>query len=150
MDIKDTIACVSQNLIGADVIIFTCPCLTADHVRGITASCLSIKYSAKSEWAVLTNSGVTKGAPIDLADGFVHFSTAAQVAETAAKHFAQEDDLMLLALEADLLGPDLKWEPSRGGALFPHLYRALYLDDIVWSKPLPKVNGTHQFPEDMS
>ena len=66
------------------------------------------------------------------------------------KHFAQEDDLMLLALEADLLGPDLKWEPSRGGALFPHLYRALYLDDIVWSKPLPKVNGTHQFPEDMS
>ena len=47
MDIKDTIACVSQNLIGADVIIFTCPCLTADHVRGITASCLSIKYSAK-------------------------------------------------------------------------------------------------------
>jgi uncharacterized protein (DUF952 family) len=93
---------------------------------------------------------VTKGAPIDLADGFVHFSTAAQAAETAAKHFAQEDDLMLLALEADLLGPDLKWEPSRGGALFPHLYRALYLDDIVWSKPLPKVNGTHQFPEDMS
>ena len=111
---------------------------------------LIYKIFRKSEWAVLTNGGVTKGAPIDLADGFVHFSTAAQVAETAAKHFAQEDDLMLLALEADLLGPDLKWEPSRGGALFPHLYRALYLDDIVWSKPLPKVNGTHQFPEDMS
>ena len=111
---------------------------------------LIYKIFRKGEWAVLTNSGVTKGAPIDLADGFVHFSTAAQVAETAAKHFAQEDDLMLLALEADLLGPDLKWEPSRGGALFPHLYRALYLDDIVCSKPLPKVNGTHQFPEDMS
>lgn len=111
---------------------------------------LIYKIFRKSEWAVLTNSGVTKGAPIDLADGFVHFSTAAQVAETAAKHFAQEDDLMLLALEADLLGPDLKWEPSRGGALFPHLYRALYLDDIVWSKPLPKVNGTHQFPKNMS
>ena len=111
---------------------------------------LIYKIFRKGEWAVLTNSGVTKGAPIDLADGFVHFSTAAQVAETAAKHFAQEDDLMLLALEADLLGPDLKWEPSRGGALFPHLYRGLYLDDIVWSKPLPKVNGTHQFPEDMS
>ena len=111
---------------------------------------LIYKIFHKREWAVLTNSGVTKGAPIDLADGFVHFSTAAQAAETAAKHFAQEDDLMLLALEADLLGPDLKWEPSRGGALFPHLYRALTLDDIVWSKPLPKVNGTHQFPEDMS
>ena len=111
---------------------------------------LIYKIFRKGEWAVLTNSGVTKGAPIDLADGFVHFSTAAQAAETAAKHFAQEDDLMLLALEADLLGPDLKWEPSRGGALFPHLYRALNLDDIVWSKPLPKVNGTHQFPEDMS
>ena len=69
---------------------------------------------------------------------------------SATKHFAQEDGLMLLALEADRLGPDLKWEPSRGGALFPHLYRALHLDDIVWSKPLPKVNGTHQFPKDMS
>ena len=111
---------------------------------------LIYKIFHKREWAVLTNSGVTKGAPIDLADGFVHFSAAAQAAETAAKHFAKEDDLMLLALEADLLGPDLKWEPSRGGALFPHLYRALSLDDIVWSKPLPKVNGTHQFPEDMS
>ena len=86
---------------------------------------LIYKIFRKGEWAVLTNSGVTKGAPIDLADGFVHFSTAAQVAETAARHFAQEDDLMLLALEADLLGLDLKWEPSRGGALFPHLYRAL-------------------------
>ena len=72
---------------------------------------LIYKIFRKGEWAVLTNSGVSKGAPIDLADGFVHFSTAAQVAETAAKHFAQEDDLMLLALEADLLGPDLKWEP---------------------------------------
>ena len=92
---------------------------------------LIYKIFRKGEWAVLTNSGVTKGAPIDLADGFVHFSNAAQVAETAAKHFAQEHDLMLLALEADLLGPDLKWEPSRGDALFPHLYRALYLDDIV-------------------
>ena len=111
---------------------------------------LIYKIFRKGEWAVLTNSGVTKGAPIDLADGFVHFSTAAQVAETASKHFAQEDDLMLLALEADLLGPDLKWEPSRGGALFPHLYRGLYLDDIVWSKPLPKVNGTHQLPKDIS
>ena len=67
---------------------------------------LIYKIFRKGEWAVLTNSGVTKGAPIDLADGFVHFSTAAQVAETASKHFAQEDDLMLLALEADLLGPD--------------------------------------------
>ena len=111
---------------------------------------LIYKIFRKSECAVLTNSGVTNGVPIDLADGFVHFSTAAQVAETAAKHFAHEHDLMLLAFEADLLGPDLKWEPSRGGALFPHLYRDLYLDDIVWSKPLPKVNGTRQFPKDMS
>ena len=110
---------------------------------------LIYKILRESEWALLSNDGVTKGAPIDLADGFVHFSTAAQAAETATKHFAQEDGLMLLALEADRLGPDLKWEPSRGGALFPHLYRALHLDDVVWSKPLPKVNGTHQFPKDM-
>ena len=70
---------------------------------------LIYKIFRKSELAGFTNSGVTNGAPIDLADGSVHFSTVAQVAETAAKHFAQEDDLMLLALEADLLVPDLKW-----------------------------------------
>ncbi len=99
------------------------------------------------EWADLKANGTTSGAPIDVIDGYVHFSTAAQAAETAAKHFAGEEGLVLLALESEALAPDLKWEPSRGGQLFPHLYRELRLSDILWDAPLPLVNGTHQFPE---
>jgi len=99
------------------------------------------------EWADLKAKGATQGAPIDVIDGYVHFSTAAQAAETAAKHFAGEEGLVLLALESDALAPDLRWEPSRGGQLFPHLYRDLRLTDILWDAPLPLVNGIHQFPE---
>ena len=97
----------------------------------------------------LLSTGVTSGAPIDVEDGFVHFSTAAQVAETASKHFSGEEELWLFAVKTELLGPDLRWEPSRGGALFPHLYRDLRLDDVAWSRPLPLVEGVHDFPEDM-
>jgi uncharacterized protein (DUF952 family) len=98
------------------------------------------------EWAALRKDGDTSGAPVDLADGFVHFSTAAQAAETAAKHFAGADDLFLVAVEADRLGDALKWEVSRGGAEFPHLYARLRLEDVVWAQPLPLVEGRHQFP----
>ncbi len=98
------------------------------------------------EWADLRAKGESAGAPVDLADGYVHFSTADQAAETAAKHFAGEEGLMLLAIETDRLGEALKWEPSRGGALFPHLYRELRLSDVVWAQPLPLVDGVHQFP----
>src|SRR6056297_2205351 len=101
------------------------------------------------EWADLRARGESAGAPVDLADGFVHFSTAAQAAETAAKHFAGEDGLMLLAVETERLGDALKWEVSRGGALFPHLYRALRLEDVAWAQPLPLENGAHRFPEDL-
>ncbi|QIE45114.1 DUF952 domain-containing protein [Pseudohalocynthiibacter aestuariivivens] len=98
------------------------------------------------EWADLRANGQSDGAPVDLADGFVHFSTPAQAAETAAKHFAGEDGLMLLGVETDRLGDDLRWEPSRGGALFPHLYRELRLSDVSWAQPLPLADGQHQFP----
>ncbi len=108
---------------------------------------LIYKIFRASEWAELRTRGEIMGAPVDVADGFVHFSTAAQVHETAAKHFAGEDGLMLLAVEAGGLGEALKWEPSRGGALFPHLYRPLKLDDILWSKPLSLTDGQHQFPQ---
>ena len=81
-----------------------------------------------------------------MADGYVHFSTSEQAAETAAKHFAGEADLFLLAVETDRLGDALKWEVSRGGAKFPHLYRALALEDVVWAQPLPLVDGAHDFP----
>ena len=111
---------------------------------------LIYKIFRAPEWALLQSDGETDGAPVDVADGYVHFSTAAQAAETAAKHFAGEDDLWLLALDADTLGPDLKWEPSRGGALFPHLYRRLRRSDVLWARPLPLENGAHVVPEDMA
>lgn len=107
---------------------------------------LIYKIFRAPEWDALTANGTTKGAPIDIADGYVHLSTDAQVRETAAKHFAGEEDLVLLAVEADGLDA-LTWEPSRGGALFPHLYRDLTLGDVQWHAPLPLVDGTHQFPE---
>ena len=110
---------------------------------------LIYKIFRQDEWDAFQEAGETRGAPVDLADGFVHFSTAPQAAETAAKHFAGEDGLWLLALDAQGLGDALKWEPSRGGALFPHLYRELHMTDVMWSKQLPLVDGQHQFPSDM-
>ena len=77
------------------------------------------------------------GAPVDLADGFIHFSAADQVAETAARHFAGGRDLLLVAVDPGVLGDALRWEPSRGGAPFPHLYAPLRLADVAWVQPLP-------------
>ena len=86
------------------------------------------------------------GAPVDQADGYIHFSTATQVRDTAAKHFAGERDLLLVAVEADRLGEALKWEVSRGGDLFPHLYCKLQLADVTRADPLSlKDDGTHDF-----
>lgn len=95
------------------------------------------------EWTEFHGNGRTAGAPVDLADGYIHFSTADQVPATLSKHFANESDLMLLACEAERFGPDLKWEPSRGGALFPHLYRALTLQDLSWSRPIVTTDNGH-------
>ncbi|MDJ0859900.1 MAG: DUF952 domain-containing protein [Dinoroseobacter sp.] len=109
------------------------------------------KIFRAEEFAAFEAIGESSGAPIDLEDGYIHFSTAEQVRETAAKHFAGEDDLVLLALEADALGDALKWEPSRGGQLFPHLYRNLSSADVLWVQPLPlDENGGHRFPEDVT
>lgn len=107
---------------------------------------LIYKIFRAGEWAELQSKGETLGAPIDVIDGYIHFSTAEQVKETAAKHFAGEEGLVILGLESEALDP-LVWEPSRGGALFPHLYRPIRLGDVLWSKPLPLVDGIHQFPE---
>lgn len=106
---------------------------------------LIYKIFRADEWAVLQAEGETTGAPIDVADGYIHFSGADTVENTAALYFKDEDGLVLLAVEADGLD-HLKWEPSRGGALFPHLYRELRLSDVKWHKPLPIVGGVHQFP----
>ena len=111
---------------------------------------LIYKIFRADEWAALQRDGETAGAPVDLADGFVHFSTAEQAAETAAKHFAGLEGLVLLACDGDAMGEALKWEVSRGGALFPHLFRKLRIDDILWDRLLPLIDGAHQFPDDMA
>lgn len=119
---------------------------TAARLR-YSALMLILKIFRRPEWDAFRAAGETRGAPIDLADGYIHFSTPAQVAETAAKWFATESDLVLVALDDARLGPALKWEPSRGGQLFPHLYRALRLDEVVWDKSLPLGATGHIFPE---
>ena len=107
------------------------------------------KIFRPAEWTNLQTHGTTQGAPIDVADGYIHFSTAEQVRETAAKHFANAGDLVLLACDTDALGGALKWEVSRGDALFPHLYRDLALTDVVWHVDLPQTETGHAFPEDL-
>ena len=108
---------------------------------------LIFKIAPAALWRSAAERGVFDGAPVDLEDGFIHFSTASQAAETAAKHFSGQTDLLLIAVDAEALGEELRWEPSRGGALFPHLYRALCADEAVWVEPLPLgEDGVHRFP----
>jgi len=105
------------------------------------------KICAADEWHDAERAGVYRGSAIDLRDGFIHFSTAGQAAETAAKHFAGQRDLVLVSVDAELLGERLKWQPSRGGALFPHLYGELELSAVRRIEPLPlDASGRHVFP----
>jgi uncharacterized protein (DUF952 family) len=106
------------------------------------------KICERAAWHAVAAAGTYRGSAVDLRDGFIHFSTAQQLAETVAKHFAGQTDLMLIAVDADLLGVALKWEPSRGGALFPHLYGALPAAAVRWAKPLAdEVDGCRKLPE---
>jgi uncharacterized protein (DUF952 family) len=105
------------------------------------------KIFRRPEWDAFRKAGATAGAPVDLADGYIHLSTAAQVVRTAAKHFARDPDLVLVAVDAERLGTALRWEPSRGGQLFPHLYRPLELGEVLWDKSLPLGASGHIFPE---
>ncbi|MDP1604417.1 MAG: DUF952 domain-containing protein, partial [Legionella sp.] len=90
--------------------------------------------------------GSFAGSPVDVQDGFIHFSTAAQVSATADKHFGGQADLVVVAVAT--AGLDLRWEPSRGGELFPHLYTALPTSAVVWVRPLPlDESGRHRFPQ---
>ena len=108
---------------------------------------LIYKICPAAMWQTAEQEGVFHGAPVDLADGFIHFSTAEQVRQTAAKHFNGQDDLVLVAVDEDRLGPALKYEVSRGGQLFPHLYASLSVDAVAWAQPLPlDQDGQHQFP----
>jgi uncharacterized protein (DUF952 family) len=101
----------------------------------------------EAEWRAAETAGRYDGSSQDAADGFIHFSTAAQVAASAAKHRAGQAGLVLLAVDPEALGADLRWEPSRGGALFPHLYGKLPLAAVRWAVPLPLgADGRHVFP----
>jgi uncharacterized protein (DUF952 family) len=106
------------------------------------------KICERALWQEAERSGVFNGAPVDARDGFIHFSTAEQVGETLARHFAGAGDLMLVAVDAEALGEALRYEPSRGGALFPHLYGPLPLTAVRWARPLPvDADGRRILPE---
>ena len=104
------------------------------------------KILTSAQWTEALRDGTFRGAPVDLADGYIHFSAAHQVRETAAKHFTGAADLVLVAFESDRLGDGLRWEASRNGDLFPHFYGALDPARAVWAKPLPlREDGRHDF-----
>lgn len=105
------------------------------------------KILPRQLWQDATVAGVFRGSGIDLADGYIHFSDANQVVETARRHFHGQTDLLLVAFDSAALGQDLRWEASRGGALFPHLYATLNPVTAMWAKPLPWDGAQHRFPE---
>ncbi len=108
---------------------------------------LVFKIFRQSEWGAFVFGGETRGSADDLRDGYIHLSTADQVAGTAERHFAGEHGLMLAAFDAAALGPALRWEPSRGGALFPHLHGILAYAAVHWAHPLdPGPDGAHVIP----
>ena len=108
------------------------------------------KIAEAAAWAEAERAGSFPGAPVDRRDGFIHLSTAAQVRATAAKHFAGRNGLVLVAIDGkalSALGGAYRFEPSRGGDLFPHLYAPLPMGAVLWVEPLPLgPNGAHRFP----
>ncbi len=105
------------------------------------------KVAPSQDWQAARAAGVYHGSPDDERDGFIHFSTSAQLPGTLAKHFAGQGGLVLIAVDAGALGDKLAWEPSRGGDLFPHLYGALQTDAVLWYTPLAlNPDGTHDLP----
>jgi uncharacterized protein (DUF952 family) len=110
-------------------------------------STLLFKVCDRTIWREAERAGVFTLAGADLRDGYIHLSAGDQVAQTAARHFAGQDDLVIVAIEAEALGTALVWEPARGGALFPHLYGPLPLGAVRWVKPLPLGgDGRHHLP----
>jgi uncharacterized protein (DUF952 family) len=95
------------------------------------------KICSTSDWAAALSAGVFVGSPDDLRDGYIHLSTAEQAGETARKYFSNRGDLLLVAFDTVQLGAQLRWEPSRGGALFPHFYAALLTTKALGAEPLP-------------
>jgi len=106
------------------------------------------KIIDQKTWQQAVDLGTFSGAAIDLEDGYIHFSTKDQLKETAARHFAGQHGLLLVRVDSEQLGDALKWEPSRGGDLFPHLYESLDTSTVAEVVELPlKGDGSHQFPD---
>lgn len=108
---------------------------------------LIFKIEDKTIWQKASAVGVYTGAPVDVADGFIHFSSADQVRVTLSKHFSGRQNLLLIAIDADKLKTALKWETSRGGALFPHLYSDFALDSVVEARPIPDSHDLSTFAD---
>jgi uncharacterized protein (DUF952 family) len=107
------------------------------------------KICTADDWRAAIASGVYGGSAHDQRDGFIHFSTYAQLAGTLAKHYAGQDDLLLAGVDAEKLGTALKWEPARNAELFPHLYTPLALSAVLWVRPVPLgESGTHIIPRE--
>jgi uncharacterized protein (DUF952 family) len=120
------------------------------NVNRDKSNALIYKIVARAAFEAAEKIGVFTGSADDHRDGYIHFSTAKQAEATAAKHFRGMDDLLILAVDTSALGAALKWEASRGGALFPHLYAPLDLRHVRWHKPLPLGrDGLHRFPLEM-
>ena len=111
------------------------------------AELFAYKILTRDQWEAFRADGVFEGAPVDLADGFIHLSAKSQTAETVTKHFAGQDDLILAMVDLAALGGNVKWEPSRGGQLFPHLYGPLPMSAVV-TKAVLRIgtDGKHSFP----
>lgn len=108
------------------------------------------KIVTRAQWREAQEAGEFQGAPVDLADGFIHFSTAEQVRETAARHFAGQFDLLLAGIDTAQIKQGLKWEVSRGGALFPHLYARLPMEAVISVEAIPlDEEGIHRFPAEI-
>lgn len=108
---------------------------------------LIYKILPRDLWTKAVIDGIFQGAAIDLTDGYIHLSTAEQAEETARRHFAGQDNLVLAAFDPSDFSATLKWEASRGGALFPHVYGSINPAQVKWVKPLPLSHGAHVFPE---
>jgi uncharacterized protein (DUF952 family) len=107
------------------------------------------KIATAADWAEATATGYYEGSLDDRRDGFIHFSERHQLPGTLEKHFKGEDDLVLIAFEASKLGPELRWEQSRGGQLFPHLYDNITVSEALWQHPLLRnSNGVPQLDEE--
>ena len=108
------------------------------------------KIEKTSVWQEAQEAGTYRGSSLDLKDGFIHLSTAEQARETARLHFAGQTDLILVAMPESAVQTDLKWEASRGGQLFPHVFGNLKPDDALWVKPLPWNGSAHEFPAEFT